>query len=193
MKVFYETKNRYKSNQKMNNNNTVFNFQVVNNLRVDEVSDEMSCSTCDTHDNFSTITLRQENDAFENEELTLVDLEYSFQDKGPMTLAELECSSDDDDMLSEVSTVCYDETDHMEWDGTKTIGVGDVTPCFNSEDVMEAHRLGMSVCDMFKMYDEINNRVDEDDYKNNCPPEWPLHLNMRGTYEDEGFCESYYG
>ena len=46
---------------------------------------------------------------------------------------------------------------------------------------------------LFKMYDEINNHVDEDDYKNNCPPEWPLHLNMKGTYEDEGFCESYYG
>lgn len=192
MKAFYETKNRYKSNQKMNNN-TIFNFKVVNNDPVDEVSDEMSCATCDTHDNFSTITLRQENDAFENEELTLVDLEYSFQDKGPMTLAELECSLDDDDMLSEVSTVCYDETDHMEWDGTKTIGVGDVTPCFNSEDIREAHRLGMSVSDMFKMYDEINNRVDEDEYKNNCPHEWPLHLSGHGTYEDEGFCESYYG
>jgi len=179
------------------NNNTVFNFQVVNNLRVDEVSDEMSCSTCDTHDDFSIIAIRQENDAFEDEELpeklTLADLDSSFHDKGPMTLAELECLSDDDDMLSEVSTVCYDETDHMEWDGTKTIGVGEVTPCFNSEDMKEAHRLGMSVCEMFEMYREINDHVDEDSYKNNCPHEWPLHLSGNGTYEDEGFCESYYG
>ena len=160
-------------------NNNVFNFKIVNNDHADEVSDEMSCSTCDTDIDLSLIPLSGENNILD-----------SVQDKGRMTLDELEY--DDDDMLSEVSTVCYDETDHMEWDGSKTIGIGEVCP-FNSEDVKEANRLGLSVCEMFKMYDEINNHVDEDDYKNNCPSEWPLHLNMRGTYEDEGFCESYYG
>ena len=160
-------------------NNNVFNFKIVNNNHADEVSDEMSCSTCDTDIDLSLIPLSGENYGLD-----------PIQDKGRMTLAELECD-DDDDMLSEVSTVCYDETDHMEWDGSKTIGIGEVCP-FNSEDVKEAHRLGMSVCDMFKMYDEINNHVDEDDYKNNCPPEWPIHLNIVGIYEDEGFCESYY-
>ena len=160
-------------------NSNVFNFKIVNNDHVDEVSDEMSCSTCDTDIDLSLIPLSGENNILD-----------SVQDKGRMTLDKLEY--DDDDMLSEVSTVCYDETDHMEWDGSKTIGIGEVCP-FNSEDIKEANRLGMSVCEMFKMYDEINNHVDEDDYKNNCPPEWPLHLNMGGTYEDEGFCESYYG
>jgi len=160
-------------------NNNVFNFKIVNNDHADEVSDDMSCSTCDTDIDLSLIPLSGENNGMD-----------SIQDKGRMTLAELEY--DDDDMLSEVSSVCYDETDHMEWDGNKTIGIGKVCP-FNSEDVKEAHRLGMSVCDMFKMYEKINNHVDEDDYKNNCPPEWPLHLNLSGTYEDEGFCESYYG
>jgi len=160
-------------------NNNVFNFKIVNNNRADEVSDEVSCSTCDTDIDLSLIPLSGENNTLD-----------SIQDKGKMTLAELEY--DDDDMLSEVSTVCYDETDQMEWDGSKTIGIGEVCP-FNSEDVKEAHRLGMSVSEMFKMYEEINNHIDEDDYKNNFPPEWPLHLNMRGTYEDEGFCESYYG
>ena len=160
-------------------NNNVFNFKIVNNDYADEVSDEMSCSTCDTDIDLSLIPLSGENNTLD-----------SIQDKGRMTIAELEY--DDDDMLSEVSSVCYDETDHMEWDGFKTIGVGEVCP-FNSEDVKEAQHLGMSVCEMFKMYEEINNHVNEDDYKNNCPPEWPLHLNLRGTYEDEGFCESYYG
>lgn len=159
-------------------NNNVFNFKIVNNDHADEVSDEMSCSTCDTDIDVSLVPLSDGN----------CDL-GSIQDNGRMTLDELES---DDDMLSEASTVCYDETDHMDWDGSKTIGIGEISP-FTSEDVIEANRLGMSVCEMFKMYDEINNHVDEDDYKNNCPPEWPLHLNMRGTYEDEGFCESYYG
>ena len=162
-------------------NNNVFNFKIVNNDHADEVSDEVSCSTCDTDIDLSLIPLSGENNTLD-----------SIQDKGRMTLAELEYDDDDDDMLSEVSSVCYDETDHMEWDGSKTIGIGEVCP-FNSEDVKEARRLGMSVCEMFKMYEEINNHVNEDDYKNNFPPEWPLHLNLRGTYEDEGFCESYYG
>tara|TARA_B110000967_G_C18617743_1_gene427215 strand:+ start:160 stop:687 length:528 start_codon:yes stop_codon:yes gene_type:complete len=174
-------------------NNNVFNFQVLNNDRVDEVSDEMSCSTCDTDNDFSVIALSDCSNHIEQRQLTLSDLDSSINDKGPMTLAELECPSDDDDMLSEVSTVCYDETDHMEWDGSKTRGIGEVTPCFNSEDMNEAHRLGMSVCEMFEMYREINDHVDEDSYKNNCPPEWPLHLSGNGTYEDEGFGESYYG
>lgn len=159
-------------------NNNVFNFQILNNHYADEASDVMSCSTYDSDNDFSIIPLSDESRRLDSPE-----------DKGRMTLDELEC---DDDMLSEVSTVCYDETDHMEWDGSKTLGIHEVSP-FNSEDLREAHRLGMSVCDMFKMYDEINNHVDEDDYKNNCPPEWPLHLDVRGTYEDEGFNESYYG
>ena len=177
MNGFFKIKKRYKK-VKMNNN--VFNFKIVNNDHADEVSDEMSCSTCVTDIDLSIVPLSDENNDV-----------GSVQDKGKMTLAELEFD-DDDDMLSEVSTVCYDETDHMEWDGSKTLGIGEVCP-FNSDDFKEAHRLGMSVCDMFKMYDEINNHVDEDDYKNNCPPEWPLHLDVRGTYEDEGFDESYYG
>lgn len=165
-----------------------FNFQTLKNNHFDEVSDEMSCSTCDS--DISMITIGNSNDS--NEQLlTTTDLESSFQDKGRMTLDELECSNDDD-TLSEISTVCYDESDHMEWDGSKTLPIGHVTP-FNFEDVKEAQRLGLNVCEMFQMYREMNSYEDPDRYKHDCPPEWPLHVGINGSYEDEGFCESYYG
>ena len=176
---------------KMNSN--VFNFQALKNNHVDEVSDEMSCSTCDTENDsdLSIIALSNEDDNNQLQVLTFADLESSFPDKGRMTLAELECS-DVDDMLSEISTVCYDESDHMEWDGSKTLPIGAVSP-FNIEDVNEAQRLGLNVCEMFQMYREMNSYEDSDKYKNDCPPEWPLHVGINGSYEDEGFCESYYG
>jgi|TARA_E500000178_G_scaffold347795_1_gene401665 hypothetical protein len=59
---------------------------------------------------------------------------------------------------------------------------------YDDKDIKEARDLGMTVEDMFKMYQEINNyESDESDYL----PEWPF--DNRDVYCDEGFEESYFG
>tara|TARA_E500000178_G_scaffold223038_1_gene219996 strand:- start:755 stop:1090 length:336 start_codon:yes stop_codon:yes gene_type:complete len=65
--------------------------------------------------------------------------------------------------------------------------LSDISP-YDNNDVIEAKRLGMSVEDMFKMYQEIN------DYVSNEPeytPEWPFDCGL--GYSDEGLEESFYG
>jgi len=64
----------------------------------------------------------------------------------------------------------------------------DILP-YDDEDILEAKRLGMTVADMFKMYQEINNyEIDEHE---NCH-EWPFNYDNVGYY-DEGMEESFYG
>ena len=170
-------------------NSNVFRLQVLKNNHADEVSDEMtSCSSCDTDDNLSITPLNNEKYIDQNTSWNM----YDHEDAGPITLADLNCSRDDDDILSEVSSICYDETDDTKWDGAKTLPICDISP-FTDEDVKEARRLGMTVDEMFEMYREITNYVEQESDRYNCSPEWPLHVGIQGTYEDEGFCESYYG
>ena len=59
---------------------------------------------------------------------------------------------------------------------------------YDDNDIKHAKDLGMTVEDMFEMYEEINNyESDEPEYA----PEWPFDRNS--GYCDEGFEESYYG
>ena len=60
---------------------------------------------------------------------------------------------------------------------------------YTEDDVEEAKRLGMSVEDMFEMYDEINY-FETDEPECNCE-EWPV-WGCGGGYEDEGLAESMY-
>ena len=191
---------------------TIFNLTPVFNNHIDMVSDDVSCSTNNSDELYS-------NMAVCNDEIN---------DGGRLTLADLDCSHKnediDDDMLSEISTVCYDETDHMEWDGSVTLPVGspnifknykntttdqtendddddmesvslsEVTP-YNSIDLKEAERLGMTVPEMFEMYREINEYAEQQERMERerySYEEWPLHIGVDG-YEDEGFNEYYYG
>ena len=63
---------------------------------------------------------------------------------------------------------------------------------YDNEDIAEAKRLGMSVEDLFKMYQEMNSYMNN--YISNEPeytPEWPFDYGL--GYCDEGMEESYYG
>ena len=65
--------------------------------------------------------------------------------------------------------------------------LAEISP-YDKNDVIEAKRLGMSVEDMFKMYQEINDYVsNEPEYS----PEWPFNYGL--GYTDEGLEESFYG
>ena len=59
---------------------------------------------------------------------------------------------------------------------------------YDNNDVAEAKRIGMTIEELFKMYQEINNYVsNEPEYM----PEWPFDYGL--GYSDEGMEESYYG
>ena len=60
---------------------------------------------------------------------------------------------------------------------------------YTEDDIEEAKRLGMSVEEMFEMYDEINN-FETDEPECNCE-EWP-NFGSNNGYEDEGLEESMY-
>ena len=102
---------------------------------------------------------------------------YSFANE-PYDLACEEFNSDNesDDELSMVSYV-YEEDDILEYE------------CSNIEtdmidDMKDADRLGMTLEELYKMYDEINNfQEDIRDYA----PEWPF--DRSGGYQDEGIEE----
>lgn len=185
---------------------TIFNLTPIINNHIDMVSDDLSCSTTNTEGDFDS-------------QIAVCD--YEINDRGKLTLADLDCSHKnediDDDMLSEISTVCYDETDHMEWDGSLTLPIGcpnifissnnieddgdmesislsEVSP-YNSDDLKEAERLKMTVSEMFEMYRQVNEYAEQQEIlerERNSYQEWPLHIGVDG-YEDEGFNESYYG
>ena len=60
---------------------------------------------------------------------------------------------------------------------------------YTEEDLKAAKEFGVSVEELFKIYEEINNFDDGDDYYCNCQ-EWPSW--GPGGYEDEGQLESMY-
>ena len=75
------------------------------------------------------------------------------------------------------------ETENVE--GKQTLS--EIYP-YDNNDVAEAKRIGMTVEELFKMYQEINNYVsNEPEYM----PEWPFDYGL--GYSDEGIEESYYG
>ena len=59
----------------------------------------------------------------------------------------------------------------------------------SQSDILLAEQLGMSVYDMYEMFEEVARQIDEEqeDYE-----EWP-NLSGNGGYEDEGHEESYAG
>jgi len=80
-------------------------------------------------------------------------------------------------MSSDVSTIASDVSDEESF------------VVYTEEDIREAKRFGVTVEELFKIYEEINNYDDDgyDDY--NCE-EWPNWT--VGGYEDEGLAESMY-
>lgn len=59
----------------------------------------------------------------------------------------------------------------------------------SQSDILLAEQLGMSVYEMYEMFEEVNRQIEEEqeDYE-----EWP-NLSGNGGYEDEGHEESYAG
>ena len=81
----------------------------------------------------------------------------------------------------------FSDNEEDEIDSTVETSLSEISP-YDENDIKEAKALGMTVEDMFKMYQEINNyESDEPDYS----PEWPF--DNRNNYCDEGFEESYFG
>ena len=79
-------------------------------------------------------------------------------------------------MASDVSTIASDVSDEESF------------VVYTEEDIIEAQQFGVSVEELFKIYEEINNYDDECD-PCNCQ-EWPNWTD--GGYEDEGQLESMY-
>lgn len=80
-------------------------------------------------------------------------------------------------IISDVSTIASDISDEEPY------------VIYTEEDIIQAQQFGVSVEELFKIYEEINN-YDDDEYDHcNCE-EWP-NWNDRG-YEDEGVAESMY-
>lgn len=79
-------------------------------------------------------------------------------------------------IISDVSTIASDTSD------------GESFVIYTEEDIREAQQFGVSVEELFKIYEEINNYDDECD-PCNCQ-EWPNWTD--GGYEDEGQLESMY-
>ena len=63
-----------------------------------------------------------------------------------------------------------------------------ITDSQHQQDIILAHQLGMSVEDMYEMFEEVNRQIEEEELHN----EWP-NLTGEGNYTDEGFEESYAG
>lgn len=66
---------------------------------------------------------------------------------------------------------------------------------YDEETRSLAQRMGMSVAEMFELFDELNNSDASITYDphQDCPPEWPDFTGCEGGYEDEGAAESSYG
>ena len=94
----------------------------------------------------------------------------------------------DNDVVDVISDEFYSSSSESE-DELENKNVSSEISPYDEEDILEAKRLGMSLEDMFIMYQEINNCVsDEPEYT----PEWPFDYYQSG-YCDEGTEESYYG
>ena len=90
------------------------------------------------------------------------------------------------DIISDELSCSSCESNENEIEETKS-NLSEISP-YDNNDVLEAKRLGMSVEDMFKMYQEINNYIsNEPEYT----PEWPFDYGL--GYSDEGMEESIYG
>ena len=90
------------------------------------------------------------------------------------------------DIISDELSCSSCESYENEIEETKS-NLSEISP-YDNNDVLEAKRLGMSVEDMFKMYQEINNYIsNEPEYT----PEWPFDYGL--GYSDEGLEESFYG
>jgi len=90
------------------------------------------------------------------------------------------------DIISDELSCSSCESNENEIEETKS-NLSEISP-YDNNDVLEAKRLGMSVEDMFKMYQEINNYIsNEPEYT----PEWPFDYGL--GYSDEGLEESFYG
>ena len=81
-------------------------------------------------------------------------------------------------IISDVSTIDSDGLDEE-----------DSFIIYTEEDIKEAERFGVTVQELFKIYEEINNYDQYEPYCN-CEewPKWPYG----GGYEDEGLEESMY-
>ena len=79
-------------------------------------------------------------------------------------------------IISDVSTIASDVSDEEPF------------VIYTEEDIKEAQQFGVSVEELFKIYEQINNYDDEYDHCN-CQ-EWPNWTD--GGYEDEGGLESMY-
>ena len=90
------------------------------------------------------------------------------------------------DIISDEVSCSSCESNENEMTDNET-NLAEISP-YDNNDVIEAKRLGMSVEDMFKMYEEINNYIsNEPEYT----PEWPSDYGL--GYCDEGMEESFYG
>ena len=90
------------------------------------------------------------------------------------------------DIISDEVSCSSCESNENEMTDNET-NLAEISP-YDNNDVIEAKRLGMSVEDMFKMYEEINNYIsNEPEYT----PEWPFDYGL--GYCDEGLEESFYG
>ena len=83
----------------------------------------------------------------------------------------------------------YDELNNARFISRDEIPLDEeVVVVYTEEDIREAQQFGVSVEELFKIYEEINNYDDEYDHCN-CQ-EWPNWTD--GGYEDEGLAESMY-
>lgn len=90
------------------------------------------------------------------------------------------------DIVSDELSCSSCESNENEMTSNET-NLAEISP-YDYNDVIEAKRLGMTVEDMFKMYEEINNYVsNEPEYIQ----EWPFDYGL--GYSDEGLEESLYG
>jgi len=94
----------------------------------------------------------------------------------------------DNDDVDIVSDELSDSSCESIYDTEDKHTLSQVSP-YDNNDIQEAKRLGMSVEDLFKMYQEINNYVCNEPEDTS---EWPFDYNDLGYY-DEGMEESYYG
>lgn len=92
------------------------------------------------------------------------------------------------DELSDSSCELSDSSCESIYDIEDKHTLSQVSP-YDNNDIQEAKRLGMSLEDLFKMYQEINKYVCNEPEDTS---EWPFDYNDLGYY-DEGMEESYYG
>jgi hypothetical protein len=112
-----------------------------------------------------------------------VDIDYDELSKNLCIICKVDMGSNNPRQLCR-KTYCENEEDHED------NKFAEICP-YDDKDIKQAKDLGMTVEDMFKMFEEINNyESDEPDYSPEYP-EWPFDRNS--GYCDEGFEESYYG